>query len=385
MINKFICYFLLSFISFKSQAIDFPKIIHFIWLGGAPHSQDELKVKNWIINNPDYQVYIWHSLTDLKNREKLGMIRSNENESFLKFTRNLQTSSQQVVDYFKQTFNYKNVQIKALEEFFELLQEENNSNDDKFLDEHSKNNLITSFYDEINIQSPPGAVNLAAASDIARILLLYYYGGIYFDFDVYSAADYELNIPANSLGFKIMGKCSSGINPVLNENNNNLLASVDHGTIITHIARSISHSYIKLHDESVGKIYSDDIVSKFYKELSGYIRQYYDQVEYYSGSVKLGYVESFAQQQGIDIGKITLLQKKKFADVFYQKTPLGLLSATNEKRRMTMEYSGPIVVKDGLLDGLILMQRSISESCHELIFPQKYVGPANSEEGSWSF
>ena len=189
---------MLLFLSFKLYSNDFPKVLHFIWLGGAPHSADEL-----------------------------NKIRDNGNKSFLKFTQNLQPSMKQVLDYFKQTFNQDNVQIKALEDFWDLLmQEKDKSGKDKFfLDEHTKSNLITSFNDEINIKSPQGAINLAAASD--------YYGGIYFDFDVYSTENYKLDIPANSVGFKIIGKCPDEAYKDFAKINNNLLASVDHGQIIS--------------------------------------------------------------------------------------------------------------------------------------------------------
>lgn len=388
MLNKFASYFLLLFLSLKLYSAEFPRVLHFIWLGGAPHSSDEVNVKKWIANNPDYQVYIWYSATDLKNREKLNKIRDNGNQSFLNFTQNLQPSMKQVLDYFKKTFNQDNVKIEALEGFWDLLMQEDKSGKDKvFLDEHTKNNLITSFKDEININSPQGAINLAAASDIARVLLLYYYGGIYFDFDVSSKEDYKLDIPANSLGFKIIGKCSAEAYGGFDELNNNLLASVDHGQIIIIIAKYISDSYTRLYDNSMAQKYDDDTVSNFYKDLLNHIRIHYNnKYDYGDGLVELEFVQNFAQQQNIDIEKITLLQKKKFADVFYQKSLItGMVSASNEKKQLTIEYSGPEAIRNGVSKGLSSMKRSFDDSCKELIFPEKYVGPDSSPDGSWSF
>jgi hypothetical protein len=96
-------------------------------------------------------------------------------------------------------------------------------------------------------------------------------------------------------------------------------------------------------------------------------------------------VQNFANQKNIDMKKITLLQKKKFADVFYQKSFSGLVSASNQKKRLTMEYSGPNAVQIGIARGLFSMERSVSDSCMEFTFPEKYVGPAISPQGSWSF
>jgi hypothetical protein len=193
-------------------------------------------------------------------------MRHNGNESFLEFTKTPQPSINQVLDYFKQMFNQDNVQIRALEDFWGLLRQEDKSGKDKFfLDEQTIDNLITLFNDEINIRSPEGAINLAAASDIARILLLYYYGGIYFDFDVYSEGDYKLDIPANSVGFKINTKCSPQSWKRFDELNNNLLASIDHGQIVGIIAKYIDNLYAELRNKSMEITYDDDTVSNFIK------------------------------------------------------------------------------------------------------------------------
>lgn len=375
--SKLICVLVLIF-SLSLHCAEFPKILHFIWFGGVPYSEDEAKVKKWISANPDYEINIYYSSFDLRQREEMGKIRVNGNQNFMNGDHGKNVSAHDVINHFNRAFQGNHVRIRPIEDFWvELRAEPSNP----ILGDDIKNHLIELFYEELTFHElTPSCVNLAAASDIARVLLLYFFGGVYLDFDVSSESDYKIEIKPSLAGFR-MNACL--IDGCIDYVATDLLASVFHGSCISMVAMRISRNYIDIKNESSNPEYDDVAIENLYKELCTEVNNNED---------RWVSVANFAAERNINYANITPLQRKKFADVCCK---VGSSLICNEKKRHTAELSGPGVylllsfVDPAEILGPLpqdeITLELVNSVRQSMIFPKGYLAAGASARGSWSY
>lgn len=222
----------------KTPPIFIPKRLHYIWLGGAPYEDEEQNVLGWIKNNPDFQVVIWLSDSDLLEREILCTMRNNNNKHFLEFVKNQKLTKNLVKLYFQETFakNNANVQILDMNTFLEEIKSMSEWEVFSYIREDT-HILIKSIHRKLHGRYK----NLAAASDMLRVLLLFYRGGIYFDFDIDSKSK-SFNLELLKLNHEMLANIHMSNDGVPLGINNDMMASVARSKrmakIISQIARN---------------------------------------------------------------------------------------------------------------------------------------------------
>lgn len=362
---------MLMLASISLQAMDFPKKLHFIWFGGAPYSENEVHVKKWIKANKDYDIFIWYSEKDLHQRYLENKVRDNGNKDYIYYSQN-NNSPDILVDYLKRTYAAPNVLIVPIESLWgKINQFHMVCNDFIYIDKCVCDNLIYFFESELLAPLAP-ARNLAAASDIARVLILYFFGGVYFDFDVFSKESYALDVSPNIWGIKVNGKYKDySISSI----NSNMLASVPFGVHIRNIAYIINSNYVKILSQE--KFYDDTQVLNYYQALRDYlIKTFPDEYEEVLGFGP----KSFAGPENLDDEKITVLQKKKFGNVLVTNAPMDMWSY-HLKRRLTAFISGPEAINAEIKDMLRLC--TLEEFSRQIFFPIYFKGPCSSPGESW--
>lgn len=191
-----------------------PNIIHFIWAGGnVPMPPDEMKVViNWAKNNPAWNVYLW---VDGRNQNNPATTSTSASTSSSRS--NTETLSDEnltkLITYYKTNFSSFGEELDAklqvnvsLEKSPSLKQYDILPNLDASSSSssttHTKHGDISIFLKDIeelqnanieNCQDYLSCIhyeigkfnpNYGASSDMLRYLILYIYGGAYFDADV---------------------------------------------------------------------------------------------------------------------------------------------------------------------------------------------------------
>ena len=375
----FLCIFSLSL-----SSEEFPKILHFIWLGGVPYSENINTVNQWIAENADYNIIIWYSEEDLINRASKKQIRINNNSDFKAMLQSDYPSAHSVKKYFNDTFKGKNVSIKALESLWESLKQERETSLDQDSLHYVAPSDIQSLKEAFDMEALnpiPQARNLAAASDIARVLLLYYFGGIYFDFDVKAVNSYKLALAPSPFGFRMDIKG--------NQQCNNLLASIGHSKNIVNVVRKMASTYNEIIlDHKEKKVYDDHDVLRYFNELQKYLEKcskpgrslYFTILTQKIDTRELPLIDGFCP------GKITRLQYKKFGVIPVSVSPSeegAKMGMSLKKVALTVEISGPAVFGELITNLKNEIQNSANFSIEDIAMPEEYFG-INTTFINWS-
>lgn len=193
-----------------------PKELHFIWIGGPLGEIQKDYIKLWAELNPDYKINIWYDSNNLLAHETSKMIKNDkkileinlnkqqradkiierQNSYYEKYLRsNKQNTDQLRIDFFDDTEHDQ--LLKTLSENRNKVKNDqinmkNDHNNINFRDinEEAKNWKLYNIYNqEMNLR-----MNLAGASDIARLEILNEFGGIYLDADIFPTVKHNKNI-----------------------------------------------------------------------------------------------------------------------------------------------------------------------------------------------
>ncbi len=374
----------LSVFSLSLSSEEFPKILHFIWLGGVPFSENIDTVNQWISENDDYDINIWYSEKDLYSRASKREIRFNNNIDFKASLQSDNPSADIVIKYFNDTFKGKNVSIKALESLWELLEQEKDiplvQNSLHYAALSDIQTLKEAF--EMEVLDPlPKARNLAAASDIARVLLLYYFGGIYFDFDVKATNSYKIALPPSPFGFRMDMKEKHQCN--------DLLASIGHSKNMANVIEKMASNYSEIIlDHKEKKVYDDIDVLRYFDELYNHLmkRSKPDRSLYFTVFTQKIDTRELQLIDGFFVEKITKLQYKKFGNIPVSVSPseegakMGMII---KKVALTVRISGPGLFSELITNLKKEIPNSTDFSIEDIAMPEEYVG-RNDTFTNWS-
>ncbi|MBA3535909.1 MAG: hypothetical protein H0T84_04770 [Tatlockia sp.] len=197
-----------------------PKKLHAIWLGGILEQPCKKNIEDWKNKNPDYEMNVWiDSSTYL----------SGNNEE-----------SQRQKDQYIQFKNWATLNKITINDINPHPQD----SDQNLINRSEIFNEIPSkkyYLDELR---DPGS-NYAAASDILRVEILYREGGVYFDArDVYPA-DPLGTLNVSEEGILVRGWGNNSIRSI----NNDLMASIPAGKIISAYRQAIKENYDVLYSQ----------------------------------------------------------------------------------------------------------------------------------------
>ncbi|MBA2656158.1 MAG: hypothetical protein H0U70_04145 [Tatlockia sp.] len=198
-----------------------PKKLHAIWLGGILEQSCKKNIEDWKFKNPDYEMNVWiDSSTYLSNNSEESR---RQNEQYIQFKNWASLNKITINDINPYPQDSDQNLINRCEIFYEM---------------PSKKYYLEELRD-------PGS-NYAAASDILRVEILYREGGVYFDAkDVF---------PVNPLGILEVSE-EEGIlvrgwgNNSIRSTNNDLMASIPAGKIISAYRQAITENYADLYSK----------------------------------------------------------------------------------------------------------------------------------------
>ncbi|MCA9508724.1 MAG: hypothetical protein KC505_09925 [Myxococcales bacterium] len=181
-----------------------------------------------------------------------------------------------ILEYFENTFSGEkrdHVKLVAIEKVWSeitTLANEGQLPDNNLAEDID---VLRKSFDEELLHPIMKVRNLAAASDITRLVILYLYGGVYFDFDItvgIAGGDFTLEIPKPECDF-LMGLFSERENRYVVSNQ--MLFSKRRGKFVREYLSVVAENYRNLNSDSPGTIsiveYDEDAVknSKSVKRL----------------------------------------------------------------------------------------------------------------------
>jgi hypothetical protein len=191
--------------SASTASINIPKIIHFIWAGGAFRiPRDNLIViLQWGIKNRDWKIFIW---IDSQTDPKLA-----ENDHYKKTCRKLlndeevfKSLEQSIKETLLQQISIQDIAGQAFDREQSSSSSATNSTSIYAADMASSTNTMN-FRDEyVAYEIDKLRPNYGASSDVLRYGIKYQYGGAYFDSDVHSGATPLSSIPLTNLARHIL-------------------------------------------------------------------------------------------------------------------------------------------------------------------------------------
>ncbi len=182
----------------ENQVFHHPKIIHWVWFGGIPKTEEIKNIEHIVLGNPHYEFYFWyskHNLNYLSANPQLGI----RDLSFGKKGLN----TEQTVDLLKQIFlKVKENVHEKWQDMGKIVSEESGTICLKNIEGefsrfyHSSKNSkldLRVFLNFIYMEcaNSIGGLNYASASDIARWVILLLYGGTYLDLDCHVISSLE--------------------------------------------------------------------------------------------------------------------------------------------------------------------------------------------------
>ncbi|WP_305425534.1 TcdA/TcdB catalytic glycosyltransferase domain-containing protein [Photobacterium leiognathi] len=158
------------------------KKIHFIWLGEPTQSQIKY-IKIWHRANTDYNVFFWYDSSIFLCQEINTLFKGVTPEEHIK-KRNLlynkiKDDNVKIDDFFLSLNHKKKEALDKIKESYQVISELKKYCTIKDVRESIMTEIISSpYYFEVKFRG-----NLAAASDILRLIILFKYGGFYIDVD----------------------------------------------------------------------------------------------------------------------------------------------------------------------------------------------------------
>jgi insecticidal toxin len=319
------------------------KELHFIWIGGPLGEIQKDYIKLWAELNPDYKINIWYDSNNLLAHETSKIIKNDknilevnlnkqqqadiiierQNSYYEKYLRsNKQNTDQLRIDFLDDT--ERNQLLKTLSENRNKVKNDainmknaHNNINFKDINEEAKNWKLYNIYNqEMNLR-----MNLAAASDVARLEILNKFGGIYLDTDILPTVKYNKDILNTT-------KYRDFYNFI--ENDSQILR-------IIHIA-----IYESILNNNQSLINSREISEKYLNQLTSKLLKDPNLVEYknLSNDIKVFYSE---------------FSKFKISDIF---TSIGDFSV-NEGHFRIAKKSNSIIASNKSTDQNALIQKAI--------------------------
>jgi mannosyltransferase OCH1-like enzyme len=293
-----------------------PKELHFVWIGGPLGEIQKDYIKIWAELNPDYKINIWYDSNNLLEHETSKIIKNDKN--ILEVNLNKQQQADIIIErqnsYYEKYLrsNKKNTDqlridflddLEPNEILKTLLENKNKVKNDQInmkndhdninfrdINEEGKKWRLYNIYNqEMNLR-----MNLAAASDIARLEILNEFGGIYLDTDILPTVKHNKDI-LNTTKYRDFYNLIENDSQILRNINIAIYESILNNNQSLINSREMSEKHL---NQLTSKLLKDPNLVE-YKNLSNDIKIFYSEISKLKISEIFTSIGNFSVNEGL--------------------------------------------------------------------------------------